>query len=155
MNISHNERAKSADDLFFGLELQGTDGKAAALIYLNGSMGPYLLSGFSSDFFFQWEYLAESPLQSLVRNFFFRFSSVLFSPLFILPFLSWSIINFNLKIAGQSWAVLQRDGCTWRCSEDCREQAGLSPLSLSPGTVGAGEQEETSPQRAAQLTCSS
>lgn len=36
---------------FLGLELQGTDGKAAALIYLNGSTGPCLLFGFSSDFF--------------------------------------------------------------------------------------------------------
>lgn len=69
--------------LVFGLELQGTDGKAAALIYLNGSTGPHLLIGFSSDFFFgfffflQWLWLVESP-QRLFRNFFLHFSTVLF-----------------------------------------------------------------------------
>lgn len=79
MSISHNEEAKAADDLFFGLELQGTDGKAATLIYLNGSPEPHLSFGFSSDFFFffQWLCLAESPW-SLFKNLFFNFSTVLF-----------------------------------------------------------------------------
>lgn len=48
----HTIRSQDCRWLVFGLELQGTDGKVAALMYLNGSTGPCLLFGFSSEIIF-------------------------------------------------------------------------------------------------------
>lgn len=146
MNISHNERAKSADDLFFGLELQGTDGKVAALIYLNGSMGPYLLSGFSSDFFFPvsvpcWITTAES-CQKLFLSFLF----CAFLPTFYLTF----FVMINYKFQSQnSRTVLSCFAKRWLYMEMLRGLQGTGrvepsqPLSRDCWCWGAGGEKPT------------
>lgn len=81
--------------VFFCLELQGTDGKAAALIYLNGSTGPYLFFVFSSDFFFPvsvpcWITTAET-CQKLFLSFLFCAFFPTFDPTFLV------MINYKFQ----------------------------------------------------------
>lgn len=138
MSISHNEEAKAADDLFFSLELQGTDGKAATLIYLNGSPEPHLSFGFSSDFFFFF-FSVTMPCWVTLEPFQKPFLSFLHCtfPFSILSSLLLCLITgFSLKKAWavSSWfckgTIVHKD--TWR-TEGNRQECALS--APAPETV--------------------
>lgn len=91
----------------FGLELQGTDGKAAALMCFNRSTGLRLLVDFSSDIFF----FSDCALLNHLRSFQKLFPSFLyhtFFPLLILPLLScWLQVSVSKKHR-QSLAVIAK-----------------------------------------------
>lgn len=137
--------------LVFGLELQGTDGKAAALMCLNRSTEPRLLVGFSSDIFFSVTvpcWITSESFQKLFPSFLYH----TFSPLLILPLLSCLITGFSFKKAQAvsscfcKATVIQEDA--WRTEGDWQECAFSAPV---PGTVGTGEYKEKGLKRVAQL----